>query len=109
MTMYLPEDQHQRKRKQRLRRNQFSFSASLPKDVRGIYADSICAVKYSSDPFSDIRDSVVEMIETVGVRNWNELEDLIYCYIALNPSQVHQYIEQAFVSVFISCTAVPKF
>lgn len=102
--MYLPGDQNQKKRKQQLRRNQISFSACLPKDVRGIYADSICAVKYSSDPFSDIRDSVLEMIETIGVRNWNELEELIYCYIALNPSEVHQYIEQAFVSVFISCS-----
>lgn len=103
MTMVLPEDQNQKKRKQNLRRNRISFSAFLPEDVLGIYADSICAVTYSSDPFSDIRDSILEMMETVGVRDWNELEELVYCYIALNPSEVHHYIEQAFVSVFISC------
>ncbi|KAK1399384.1 Transcription repressor [Heracleum sosnowskyi] len=100
--MYLPGDHNQKKRKQHLRRNQISFSACLPEDVHAIYAHSICAVKYSSDPFSDIRESVLEMMETVGVRNWNQLEELVYCYIALNPSEVHQYIEQAFVSVFIS-------
>ncbi|WOG92733.1 hypothetical protein DCAR_0312008 [Daucus carota subsp. sativus] len=101
MTMDRPEGQNQHHRKH-VRRNQISFSACLPTDVRGIYADSICAVKYSSDPFSDIRESVLEMIETVGVRNWNELEELVYCYIALNPTEVHHLIEQAFVSVFIS-------
>lgn len=80
-------------------RNRVSFSATLPNDVGGVYADSICAVKYSMDPFSDIRDSILEMIENVGVRNWKELEELVYCYIVLNPSEVHVFIQQAFLSV----------
>lgn len=76
-----------------------SFSASLPDDVQGPYADSICAVKYSNDPFVDLRESILEMIENVGVRNWEEMEELIYCYVVLNSSEIHGFIVQAFLSL----------
>lgn len=100
--MELPNELNKKKRKQNLLKNRVSFSATLPDDVRGIYSDSICAVKYSSDPFSDIRESILEMIQTVGVRDWKELEELVYCYIVLNPSEVHEFIEEAFLSVCCS-------
>lgn len=81
-----------------------SFSASLPEDVSGDFAaDSICVVKYSDDPFSDIRESISEMIQSVGIRDWEEMEELVYCYIALNSPEVHQFIEDAFLSL---CSSV---
>ncbi|KAF9600892.1 hypothetical protein IFM89_037131 [Coptis chinensis] len=79
-----------------------SFSASLPNDVQGVYADSICAVKYTMDPFVDLRESILEMIKNVGVRNWEEMEELIYCYVVLNSSEIHGFIVQAFLSLCCS-------
>ncbi|KAL3524487.1 hypothetical protein ACH5RR_017321 [Cinchona calisaya] len=96
------QDAAKKKRTKNYRRSlntRISFSARLPRDVRGVFADSICAVKYSSNPFSDIRDSIQEMIQNVGVQNWKEMEELIYCYIVLNSSEVHKVIEDAFVSL----------
>ncbi|KAK4370714.1 hypothetical protein RND71_010189 [Anisodus tanguticus] len=68
-------------------RNRISFSANLPEDVRGAFADSICAVKYSMDPLADISESIREMEKNVGVRDWKEMEELVYCYIVLNSEE----------------------
>ncbi|OIT01758.1 hypothetical protein A4A49_06483 [Nicotiana attenuata] len=81
-------------------RNRVSFSANLPKDVHGAFADStICAVKYSMDPLSDIRESIKEMVNNVGIQDWKEMEELIYCYIVLNSAEVHSFIQEAFLSI----------
>ncbi|KAJ8626253.1 hypothetical protein MRB53_019560 [Persea americana] len=79
-----------------------SFSANLPNGVRGICAESLCVVKYSVDPFVDFRESIMEMIRHIGVRDWKEMEELAYCYVVLNPPDVHGFIEDAFMS-FCSC------
>lgn len=79
--------------------SRISFSASLPDDVCGGFADSLCAVMYSMDPLLDMRESILEMIREVGVHDWNEMEELVYCYIALNSSEVHEFIAHAFISV----------
>ena len=79
--------------------SRISFSASLPDDVHGVFADSVCAVKISMDPFSEMRESIMEMIRVVGVHDWSEMEELVYCYIALNSSEVHGFIEEAFLSL----------
>lgn len=96
------QDAAKKNRRKKYRRNlntRISFSARLPSDVHGAFADSICAVKYSTNPFADIRDSIQEMIQNVGVQNWKEMEELIYCYIVLNSSEVHKVIEDAFLSL----------
>ncbi|XAR52120.1 hypothetical protein NMG60_11020029 [Bertholletia excelsa] len=93
-----------RKRKKQLERwrTRVSFSASLPDDVSGAFADSICVVKYSREPFWEIRESILEMIRTVGVKDWKEMEELVYCYMVLNPSEVHRFIKDAFLSLCLS-------
>lgn len=99
----MKQSQNQRRRKNTEKwSSRISFSASLPQDVTGDFADSICLVKYSNDPFSDIRESILEMVRSVGVRDWKEMEELVYCYIVLNPPEVHQFIEDAFLSLFSS-------
>ncbi|GFY84000.1 hypothetical protein Acr_03g0007740 [Actinidia rufa] len=85
------DNQRKRRRKKNSEnwRNKVSFSASLPEEVSGGFADgTICLVKYSTDPFSDMRESILEMIQSVGVQDWEELEELVYCYIVLNPSEI---------------------
>ncbi|KAK4375738.1 hypothetical protein RND71_006415 [Anisodus tanguticus] len=69
-------------------RNRISFSANLPDDVRGAITNSICVVKYSVDPLSDIRESIREMVINVGVKDWKEMEELVYCYIVLNSEEM---------------------
>ncbi|CAK7324285.1 unnamed protein product [Dovyalis caffra] len=77
-----------------------SLSASLPEDVCGDFSGgTICAVKLSMDPFSDMRASVIEMIQNVGVHDWDEMEELVYCYIALNSPDLHDIIANAFLSL----------
>ncbi|KAK7275934.1 hypothetical protein RIF29_17061 [Crotalaria pallida] len=83
---------------QRLK-NRISFSAKIPNDVHGAFAHSLCAVRYSDNPFVDIRNSILEMIDNVGVHDWDEMEELVYCYIALNSPELHGIICQAFLSV----------
>ncbi|KAJ7959469.1 Transcription repressor like [Quillaja saponaria] len=80
-------------------KNKISISANLPNDVCDIFAGSICMVKYSADPFLDMRESILEMIREAGIRDWYEMEELVYCYIALNSSDLHEIIEDAFLSL----------
>lgn len=78
-----------------------SFSAKLPEDVRvAAFRDCICAVKFSTDPLVEIRESILEMIESVGIREWSQMEELVYCYVALNSIELHTFIQDAFLSLF---------
>ncbi|KMT16453.1 hypothetical protein BVRB_3g050760 [Beta vulgaris subsp. vulgaris] len=87
----------------RNRSTRISFSANLPSDVGDVWANNaICAVLYTKDPFFDLKKSILEMIREVGVCNWGDMEELVYCYIALNSSQVHSLIQDAFLSLFSS-------
>ncbi|URE29314.1 hypothetical protein MUK42_18022 [Musa troglodytarum] len=98
-------------KKRRARRSplaSLSFSASLPGDVRGALAESICAVKYSADPLADFRESILEMIRAGGVKDWEEMEELVYCYVVLNSSDVRCFIADAFLSVCSRCLRLPS-
>ncbi|KAK4381097.1 hypothetical protein Sango_3002400 [Sesamum angolense] len=84
-----------------------SFSAKLPDDVAGgAFRDCICAVKYSTNPFSEIRESIIEVMENVGgIGHWDQMEELIYCYIALNSPHLHTLIRDAFLSLSFSASS----
>ncbi|PHT46421.1 hypothetical protein CQW23_15579 [Capsicum baccatum] len=90
---------HKTKKMLQRQRNRVSFSANMPDDVRGAIADSICVVKYSMDPLTDIRESIKEMVKIVGIKDWKEMEELVYCYIVLNSKEVHSFIQEAFLSL----------
>ncbi|XVF51120.1 hypothetical protein PTKIN_Ptkin04bG0159100 [Pterospermum kingtungense] len=92
----------ERKKNRQKRHERISFSATLPGDVSGVFAGTICAVKLSKDPFSDLRESILEMIDHAGIHDWNAMEELVYCYIALNSPDVHQVIVNAFLSLCCS-------
>lgn len=82
------------------RKNRISFSASLPDDVSGMLTvRSICAVKFSVDPFTDLRESVIEMIQDLGIQDWEEMEELVYCYFTLNSPEIYHIIEAVFLSL----------
>ncbi|KAJ4958619.1 hypothetical protein NE237_025730 [Protea cynaroides] len=86
-------------RKPRHHNNSLSFSASLQEDVHRAFVDCLGAVRYSINPFADLRESIVEMIREVGVRDWEEMEELVYYYVVLNPPEIHGFIGAAFLSL----------
>ncbi|URD81226.1 hypothetical protein MUK42_02846 [Musa troglodytarum] len=86
-----------RERAKRCSSNSLSFLASLPRDIRGAIAESICAVKYSVDRLTDFKESTVEVNRDGGVRDRKEMEALVYCFVVLNSSDVHCFIAEAFL------------
>lgn len=92
----------------RRRRSVVSFSAKLPDDVCcEAFRECVCVVKYSANPFSEIRESIVEMIENVRIEDWKQMEELVYCYIALNSAEVHHLVGDAFLS--LCCCINPQY
>ena len=95
----------EKKHKMALKKRQYdkkkviSLSASLPDDVCGVFAGSTCVVKCSSDPVFDIRESILEMIKDVGNCGWSDIEELVYCYLALNSPDLHPLIVDVFLSL----------
>ncbi|KAK9671955.1 hypothetical protein RND81_12G066100 [Saponaria officinalis] len=98
-------------------------TASPTKDVdTKIVGGGVPVKKDSPDPYSDFRRSMLEMIEaresdkhrTGGVRDndkddnngdlreWEFLQELLLCYLNLNPKHTHKFIIGAFSDVLVS-------
>ncbi|CAH2038717.1 unnamed protein product [Thlaspi arvense] len=63
--------------------------------------DSVAVIKSSADPNKDFRESMVEMIEENNIRASQDLEDLLACYLSLNPKEYHDLIIKVFVQVWL--------
>ncbi|XP_022138695.1 transcription repressor OFP12-like [Momordica charantia] len=65
--------------------------------------------KYSVDPYADFRRSMEEMIEAREMENvrsdWEYLEELLSCYLRLNPNHTHKFIITAFSDLLLSLLA----
>lgn len=55
----------------------------------------------------DFRKSMEEMVETLGVEDWESLEDLLCWYLQANAKSNHEYIIGAFVDLLFYL-AVPN-
>ncbi|KAL8468306.1 hypothetical protein ACS0TY_031516 [Phlomoides rotata] len=62
--------------------------------------NSFAAVKSSYNPEEDFRDSMVEMISYKGIKRPEELEELLACYLTLNPDDYHDLIVKVFQQVW---------
>ncbi|CAK9148074.1 unnamed protein product [Ilex paraguariensis] len=58
--------------------------------------DSFAVVKSSLDPQQDFKDSMVEMIMEKGIRQPEELKELLACYLTLNCNEYHELIIKVF-------------
>ncbi|XP_022979427.1 transcription repressor OFP12-like [Cucurbita maxima] len=63
--------------------------------------------KVSIDPFFDFRASMQEMVEArdqpVDVRrDWQYLQELLLCYLQINPIDTHKFILRAFSDLVVS-------
>lgn len=66
--------------------------------------DSVAEITYSSDPYEDFRQSMVDMLHArhgcddnpSEPLDWDFIEQLLFCYLKLNDKKVHTYIFRAF-------------
>ncbi|XP_061366974.1 transcription repressor OFP16-like [Gastrolobium bilobum] len=68
---------------------------------------SVAVSTYSPDPYLDFRRSMQEMVEArpelMDVKsNWDVLQELLLCYLALNPKSIHKFILGAFADLLVS-------
>lgn len=88
-----------------------SSSSTSPKDGADDDHDSIkfpsdtfAMLQYSSDPYSDFRQSMVEVVaaheaEKSEPLDWDYFEKLLFSYLSLNEKKAHKYIVGAFVDL----------
>lgn len=62
--------------------------------------NSFAAVKSSYNPEEDFRDSMFEMIKYEGIKRPEELQELLACYLTLNPDGYHDLIIKVFQQVW---------
>ncbi|OAY25001.1 transcription repressor OFP5 [Manihot esculenta] len=62
--------------------------------------ESFAVVKCSYDPQKDFRDSMIEMIKEQRIRQPEELEELLACYLTLNSDEYHDLIIRVFRQVW---------
>ncbi|KAI3977426.1 hypothetical protein MKX01_000339 [Papaver californicum] len=96
---------HLRRKRAELRRRRSSgrdiiTESTTKKDVGLGIGESFAVVKRSSDPHSDFRTSMVEMIIEKQIFSAKDLEKLLQCFLSLNSSHHHRVIVQVFTEIW---------
>ncbi|XP_047937945.1 transcription repressor OFP12 [Salvia hispanica] len=79
-----------------------------PPHPDAIVGGGVAVHTYSPDPYSDFRQSMFEMIEARdATADWDYLNELLLCYLSLNPGHTHKFIVGAFADVVVSLAATP--
>ncbi|KAF8095305.1 hypothetical protein N665_0337s0013 [Sinapis alba] len=73
-------------------------------ESKQVVLESFAVVKRSVDPKRDFRESMVEMIEENNIRASKDLEDLLACYLSLNPKEYHDLIIHVFEHIWRQLT-----
>ncbi|XP_019167133.1 PREDICTED: transcription repressor OFP1-like [Ipomoea nil] len=60
----------------------------------------VAMVKASVDPQKDFKESMMEMIEENEMKCSRDLEELLACYLSLNPEEYHHLIIKAFEQIW---------
>ncbi|CAN1143854.1 Transcription repressor OFP13 [Linum perenne] len=55
----------------------------------------------SRDPLVDFRNSMEEMVEALGLKDWESMEKLLNCYLKVNEEGNHGYVVGAFVDLLV--------
>lgn len=64
------------------------------------FSESVAMVKASIDPQKDFKESMMEMIAENDIKSSRELEELLACYLSLNPDEYHHLIIKAFEQIW---------
>ncbi|XP_078433882.1 ovate family protein [Wolffia australiana] len=69
---------------------------------KGRVGESVAVEKDSEDPFVDFRDSMLQMIMEKEIFAWDDLQDLLHRFLALNAPCYHDIIVRAFYEIWNS-------
>ncbi|XP_054804300.1 transcription repressor OFP12-like isoform X2 [Prosopis cineraria] len=94
---------------------QLPSSPSAPESphTNKLFTNSVAVPTYSPDPYMDFRRSMQEMVEArpelMDVKSkWEMLQELLLCYLALNPRTTHKFIVGAFADLLVTLTFPPQ-
>ncbi|OVA17462.1 Ovate protein family [Macleaya cordata] len=90
------ESQRREKKNSRRKRAEARRRRTVSKSSDVGLAESFAVVKRSSDPHSDFRTSMVEMIIEKQIFAAEDLEKLLQCFLSLNSSHHHRVIVEVF-------------
>ncbi|CAN8247486.1 unnamed protein product [Cochlearia groenlandica] len=79
-------------------------STSKSESSKQAVLESFAVMKRSFDPKKDFRESMVEMIEENKISDSKDLEDLLACYLSLNPKEYHDLIIHVFEQIWRQIT-----
>ncbi|PKA53619.1 hypothetical protein AXF42_Ash009115 [Apostasia shenzhenica] len=69
-------------------------------DTTSSSRESVAVIKRSADPRADFRRSIAEMVVEKGIYDAGDLEQLLQCFLSLNPEHHHGAIVAAFADVW---------
>ncbi|EOA27511.1 hypothetical protein CARUB_v10023651mg [Capsella rubella] len=81
-------------------------STSRRPESRQDVLESFAVMKRSVDPKKDFKESMIEMIEENNIRASKDLEDLLACYLSLNPKEYHDLIIHVFEQIWLQLTKI---
>ncbi|CAL5215144.1 unnamed protein product [Lathyrus oleraceus] len=87
-----------RRKTSRRRTDRSSDMGVLP--LNGKVKDTFAVVKRSSDPYSDFRTSMVEMIVEKQIFSPSDLENLLQCFLSLNSYHHHKIIVEVYTEIW---------
>lgn len=65
------------------------------------FKESVVLAMESEDPYEDFKGSMLEMVESHGLKDWECLEELLEWYLKMNGKINHGIIVQAFVDLLV--------
>lgn len=77
---------------------------TTPVDIDGgvfPYKESVAMVMESEDPYGDFKKSMEEMMESLDLKDWDCLEELLGWYLRMNGKNNHEFIIGAFVDLLV--------
>ncbi|CAN4119176.1 unnamed protein product [Withania somnifera] len=69
---------------------------------------STAVVKDSDDPFGDFRQSMLQMIMEKEIYKYDDLNELLNCFLNLNSPSHHEVIVQAFMEIWNNDKVINK-
>ncbi|KAE8689573.1 Transcription repressor OFP13 [Hibiscus syriacus] len=69
------------------------------------FEESVVLAMESDDPYVDFRRSMEEMVDTHGMKKWEQLEELLGWYLKVNGKNNHGFIISAFIDLLLAITS----
>ncbi|KAK1300562.1 hypothetical protein QJS10_CPB13g01529 [Acorus calamus] len=77
-----------------------SKPSSSSSSAAGRVTESVAVVKESEDPYVDFRNSMLQMIVEKEIYSFDDLRELLDCFLSLNSPYHHEAIVTAFMEIW---------